>query len=78
MGAQIYFDNYFPMGDILVMAVSLVIFVLLASSYVNKTKIYGVYVNIVFYTFFCGIDGSDLSKRLSPGHEWRLSDRLRL
>ena len=51
MGMQIYFDNYSPVGDILVMAISLVIFVLLSASYVSKTKIYGIYVSIVVLTF---------------------------
>ena len=55
MGLQIYFDNYTPVGDILVMAISLVIFVLLSASYVNRTKVFGVYLSIVVFTFFAAL-----------------------
>lgn len=55
MGAQLYFDNYSPVGDLLVVAMSFVILVLLSTSYVNKTKVYGVYVNIVVCLFLAAI-----------------------
>lgn len=48
MGTSIYFDNYSPVGDILVVAICLVIAVLVSSSYVNKTKAFGIYLHIVF------------------------------
>lgn len=49
MGAQIYFDNYSPVGDLLVVAMCMVIFVLISASYVNKTRIFAIYINIVVY-----------------------------
>lgn len=55
MGAQIYFDNYSPVGDLLVAAVCIMIFLLLSVSYVNKTKVFGVYVNIVIYLFLAAL-----------------------
>lgn len=49
MGAQLYFDNYSPVGDLTVVATCLVIVILLATSYVNKTRAFAIYVNIVSY-----------------------------
>lgn len=55
MGLHFYFDNYSPAGDILVMAISLVIFVLLSASYVNRSKVFGVYLTIVSFTFMAAL-----------------------
>ncbi len=49
MGIQLYFENYTPVGDIIVAATCFVIFILLWTSYVNKTKSFGVFLNIVIY-----------------------------
>ncbi len=49
MGQQLYFDNYSPVGDIVVIAISMVMIVLVATSYVNKTKNFNLFLNMIFY-----------------------------
>ncbi|MBQ2100553.1 MAG: EAL domain-containing protein [Lachnospiraceae bacterium] len=51
MGSLLYFNNYSPVGDVVVCAMCLVILVLLSTSYVSRTKIFGVYLGIVFFLF---------------------------
>ena len=46
---QLYFDNYSPVGDITVIATCFVILVLIFTSYVNKTRSFYLYLNIVGY-----------------------------
>ena len=46
---QLYFDNYSPVGDITVIATCFVILVLIFTSYVNKTRSFYLYLNIVAY-----------------------------
>lgn len=46
---QLYFDNYTPAGDITVIATCFVILILIFTSYVNKTKSFYLYLNIVGY-----------------------------
>ncbi len=49
MGQQLYFDNYTPVGDIIVIAICMVMIVLVATSYVNKTKNFSLFLNMIFY-----------------------------
>ena len=49
LGHQLYFDNYSPVGDITVIATCFVILILVFTSYVNKTKSFYLYLNIIFY-----------------------------
>ena len=49
MGERIYFDNYSPTGDIIVIAICLVIFVLVSTSYVAKTRSFSIFINIVVF-----------------------------
>ena len=46
---QLYFDNYSPVGDITVIATCFVILILIFTSYVNKTRSFYLYLNIVAY-----------------------------
>ena len=55
---QMYFDNYSPVGDITVIATGFVILILLFTSYVNKTRSFYLYLNIVAYLLlaaFCDV-----------------------
>ena len=49
MAQQLYFDNYSPVGDIIVLAICFVMIILVSTSYVNKTKSYALYLNMVIY-----------------------------
>ena len=49
MGQQLYFDNYTPVGDIIVIAVCFVMIVLVATSFVNKNKNFSLFINMVIY-----------------------------
>ena len=49
MGQQLYFDNYTPVGDIIVIAICMVMIVLVATSYVNKTKNFSLFLNMTIY-----------------------------
>lgn len=49
MGQQLYFDNYTPAADIVVLAVCFVMAILLATSYVTKNKTFIIFVNIIGY-----------------------------
>ena len=49
MGQQIYFDNYTAVGDIIVLSVCAVIGVLIATSFVAKTKSYTLFKSMVVY-----------------------------
>ena len=49
VAGQLYFDNYSPVGDITVIATCFVILVLIFTSYVNKTRSFYLYLNIVAY-----------------------------
>ena len=51
MGQHIYFDNFMPAGDIVVMAVCLVIVALLATSFTVKTRTYVLFLNMLAYLF---------------------------
>lgn len=48
-GAQVFYDNYSPVGDLTVVAMCLVVAVLLMSSYVEKTRLSAVYIALVSY-----------------------------
>ena len=49
MGAAqgLYFDDYSPVGDILVVAVCAVMVILVAASYVNKTKAFRMFLAMI-------------------------------
>ncbi|SEP63082.1 EAL domain, c-di-GMP-specific phosphodiesterase class I (or its enzymatically inactive variant) [Lachnospiraceae bacterium NE2001] len=47
MGQNLYFDDFTPAADIVVIATCLVIIVLVAFSYVPKTKAFGIFLSIV-------------------------------
>ena len=49
MGQQLYFDNYTPVGDIIVIAICMVMIVLVSTSYVNKTTNFSLFLNMIFY-----------------------------
>lgn len=57
MGQQLYYDNYSPVGDILVVAICFLIFILIGTSYVTKTRSFAVYVCLVVFLTFAGISG---------------------
>ena len=50
-----FFDHYSPAADLLVAAFCIVIFVLVSSSYVNKTKAFGIYLNAVIYLMIAAL-----------------------
>ncbi|MBO4374172.1 MAG: EAL domain-containing protein [Lachnospiraceae bacterium] len=66
MGAQIYLDNYSPVGDITVMAVCMTIFALLFGSYIKKNKNSGIFINIVIYLGLAAI--ADVIYHVSYGN----------
>ena len=49
MGAAqgLYFDDYSPIGDILVIAVCVVMIILVAASYVNNTRAFRMFLSIL-------------------------------
>lgn len=49
MPNYVYFDNFTPVGDVVVLAVSFVIIVLVTTSYVNKNALFKVFITIVFF-----------------------------
>lgn len=51
MGQQLYFDNFMPAADIVILAVCLVIGVLFATSYTVKTARFGLFINMLIYLF---------------------------
>ena len=55
MGAQLYFDNYSPVGDITVLAMCMAIVILVIASYFRKTKLSAIYLNIVLYLFLAAL-----------------------
>ncbi|MBR1816738.1 MAG: EAL domain-containing protein [Lachnospiraceae bacterium] len=55
MGQQLYFDNYSPVGDIIVLAICFVMLILVSNSYVNKTKNYSLFLNMIFYLILAAI-----------------------
>ncbi|MCR5406605.1 MAG: EAL domain-containing protein [Lachnospiraceae bacterium] len=58
MNQQLYFDNYITGADIVVLAVCIVIGVLLATSYVTRTKTFVLFINMIVYLFLAAV--SDL------------------
>ena len=58
MGQQIYFDNYTPVGDLIVIATCFVMIILVTTSYVSKTKNFRLFLNMIGYLIlasFCDI-----------------------
>ncbi len=55
MGQQLYFDNYTPVGDILVMTICIVMLILVSVSYVTKTKNYSIFLTMISYLIFAAI-----------------------
>lgn len=55
LGQSLYFDDFSPAADIVVMAACLVIFILASTSYVAKTKSFRIYVNIVVCLFLAAL-----------------------
>ena len=71
MGKQLYFDNYSPVGDIVVIAICFVMVVLVSTSYVNKTKNFKLFLNMVFYLVLASISDilhHDLYTRVTDGN----------
>lgn len=48
MEHQIYFNNYYPMGDVMVIAICVIIFILIGFSYVRKSRsfLYFIFINV--------------------------------
>lgn len=48
MEHQIYFNNYYPMGDVMVIAICVIIFILIGFSYVRKSRsfLYFLFINV--------------------------------
>ena len=69
MGQQLYFDNYSPVGDIVVIAICIVMMILVATSYVTRTKSFKIFINMIVYLTLAAI--CDLIH-----HDWylRISD----
>ena len=70
MGARLYFDNYSPAGDLVVVTVCMTIIVLLATSYVKKTKVFGVYLGIMgclVAAALCNVAYHQLYTRVTDG-----------
>ena len=55
MGEQVFFENYSPVGDLTTVAVCIVIFILIATSYVKRTKNFYIFVTIVVYLMLAGL-----------------------
>lgn len=55
IGQRIYFDGYSPVADMVVIAVCIVMVVLVATSYVTKTKAYKIFLSIVFVLFLAAL-----------------------
>ena len=55
LGQHLYFDDYSPVADMVVIAVCIVMIVLVTTSYVTKTKAYKIYLNIVYTLFFAAL-----------------------
>ena len=49
MGQQLYFENYSPVGDILVLAICIIMIILVATSYVARSKRFSMFINMIFY-----------------------------
>lgn len=52
---KVYFDNYSPVGDIIVMAICMVIVILVATSYVEKTRNFNLFLNILVYIVIAAV-----------------------
>ena len=50
-GSLVFFDNYSPVGDIVVIAVSVVMTVLILASYVKKTRSFVIFLSMIFVLF---------------------------
>ena len=48
MEHQIYFNNYYPLGDVMVIAICVIIFILIGFSYVRKSRsfLYFIFINV--------------------------------
>ena len=71
MGQQLYFDNYSPVGDIIVLAICFVMVILVSTSYVNKTKNYSLFLNMIVYLVlaaFCDIIHHDWYAHAESGN----------
>ena len=55
MGQQLYFDNYMPVGDILVLAACIVMIILLATSHITRTKNFLLFLNMIIYLAMRGM-----------------------
>ena len=54
-GQQLYFDNYTPVGDIVVIASLAVIIILVATSYLKKTKGYWLFLNNICFLVLASV-----------------------
>lgn len=70
MGELRYFDNFSPVGDLIVVAICFVIMILLITSYVRKTKAYYIFLNIVAFLIaaaLCDVIHHDLYTQITNG-----------
>ena len=63
MGQQLYFDNYNPTGDVIVVAICIVMLILVSVSYVTKTKNFSIFITMIAYLVFAAM--ADYAH-----HEW--------
>ncbi len=71
MGQQLYFDNYSPVGDLIVVAICFVMIILVAASYVSKTKGFNLFLNMIGYLVlasFCDIIHHQLYTNVADGN----------
>ena len=52
---NLYFDKYSPVGDIVVIAVCSVILVLVLTSFIKKSKSFGLFMNMVIYIVLAAV-----------------------
>lgn len=55
MAQQLYFDNYTPVGDLIVIAICFVMIILVATSYVTKTSNFKLFMNMIVYLILAGV-----------------------
>ncbi|MCR5733761.1 MAG: EAL domain-containing protein [Lachnospiraceae bacterium] len=55
MGQQLYFDNYNAAADIVVLAVCIVVSILIATSFMTRTKTFRLFLTMLIYLFFAAL-----------------------
>ena len=69
MGQQLYFDNYSAVGDILVLAICILMTILIVTSLASRTKAFGIFINMIVYLALAALSNLIL-------HDWytRITD----